>query len=152
MHVQNPRSLTLEGPTSQNDHTHLSNLSATVDKLFECAWPFCGIDALRVNHCIRQTSDEFQYNAAIHVEINDILWSKSQNNSKELHDNMIDIAMTCRSYNMGKIFISLIILSHRTFINKKSKNDTLKQLWQGNNFAFIDNFQAIKSHGKMAYI
>ena len=65
---------------------------------------------------------------------------------------MIDIAMTCRSYNMGNIFTSLIIPSHRTFINKKSKNDTLKQLWQGNNFAFIDNFQAIKSYGKMAYI
>ena len=34
-------------PTKQNGQTHSNNSSATVDELFECVWPFCGL-ALRV--------------------------------------------------------------------------------------------------------
>ena len=37
--------LTLQGPTSQNDQTQSNNSSAVADKLFECVWPFCGVDA-----------------------------------------------------------------------------------------------------------
>ena len=29
--------------TPQNGQTHLNNSSAFGDKLFECAWPFCGL-------------------------------------------------------------------------------------------------------------
>ena len=37
--------LTLRAPTPQNGLTHSKNYSATADKLFECVWPFCGVDA-----------------------------------------------------------------------------------------------------------
>ena len=38
----------------------------------------------------------------IHVGINDILQSNSENDLKELPNNIIDIARTCRSYNSVK--------------------------------------------------
>ena len=103
---------------------------------------FSGAKSTQLNYYVRPTLDEFQFDdATIHVGVNDILWSKSKNDLRKLPNNIIDIAMTCRSYNIGKIFISSILPSRRTFINTKSINDTLKQLCQENNFAFIDGFQ-----------
>ena len=40
--------LTLQAPASQNGQTHSNNLSAVADELFECVWPFCGVDTERV--------------------------------------------------------------------------------------------------------
>ena len=37
--------LNIKAPTPQNGQTHSNNLSATVDKLFESVWPFCGVNA-----------------------------------------------------------------------------------------------------------
>ena len=88
-----------------------------------------------------------QYGAAsIHVRIDDILRPKSLNEFKEWPINSIDIARTCLSNNIGKTFILTISPSRRTFINTKNINNKLKQLCQGNNFAFPDNFQ-ITSNG-----
>ena len=145
----------------------------------------------------------------MHVRINDILQSQSENDSKELSNNIIDIARTCQTYNIGKIFIPSTSPSRR-FMNtgsinnkpsvikqkgesqkgcfKKTKHtyfpkkehflpiDThlacfvlwkhpfwdspfclittkLKQLYQENNFAVIDNFQITSNDPwKMAYI
>ena len=36
--------LTLSVPTTQNGQTHSNNSLATADELFECVWPFCGVD------------------------------------------------------------------------------------------------------------
>ena len=36
-------SLTREAPTLQNDQKHSNNSTVTVDKLFECIWPFYGV-------------------------------------------------------------------------------------------------------------
>ena len=36
--------LTLQAPASQNGQTHSNNLPAVADELFECVWPFCGVD------------------------------------------------------------------------------------------------------------
>ena len=60
---------------------------------------------------------------------------------RELTNNTIDIVRTCLSNNISKTFISLICPSRRKRINTKRINNKLKQLCQGNNFAFIDNFQ-----------
>lgn len=92
----------------------------------------------QLNHYVRLTSDEFQYNAAIvYVRINSILQSKSENGLKESPNNIIGTARPCRSYSIGKIFISSILPSRKTSININSINDTLKQLCHKNNFAFI---------------
>ena len=42
-------------PTSQNGQALLNNSSAVGDELFECVWPFCGVDASKVNHQLIET-------------------------------------------------------------------------------------------------
>ena len=86
---------------------------------------------MQLNHYVNPSLDGFRYDAAIiHVTINDILQPKSENDLKELPDNMIGIARTSRSYNIGKILNSSTLPSRRTFINTKSIKDKLKQLCQ----------------------
>ena len=41
--------LTLSVPTRQNDQKHSNNSSVVADKLFQCVWPFGGVDAERIN-------------------------------------------------------------------------------------------------------
>ena len=79
-----------------------------------------------------------EYDAEIiHVGINDILRSKTESDLNKLPNNIIDIARTCRSYSIRKIFLSSVSPSFRTFINaKKTKNNKLKQTCQENNFFY----------------
>ena len=39
----------MKAATPQNGQIHLKNSSATTGELFEYVWPFCGVDADRVN-------------------------------------------------------------------------------------------------------
>ena len=61
-----------------------------------------------------------EYDAEIiHVGMNDILRSKTESDLNKLPNKIIDIARTCRSYSIRKIFLSSVSPSFRTFINAK---------------------------------
>ena len=57
-------------------------------------------------------SQEQYYDAAgIHVGINDLLNSSSKKTVDEICDDIIKIALRCRSHNIATIFISRIVYS-----------------------------------------
>ena len=56
--------LTLYVPIPQNGQTHSNNLSALADELFECVWPFCGVDALRVKRQPHKMAKHTQINSS----------------------------------------------------------------------------------------
>ena len=53
----------------------------------------------------------------IHVGINDILQCKKDSKINNLPGSILEIANTCQNYNIGKIFISAILLSKKTKMN-----------------------------------
>ena len=63
--------------------------------------------AVQLNNYVNPTLKEYTYDAAIiHVAINDILRCKSDEELKELSNNIIKIGHTCQEYNIGKYWNS----------------------------------------------
>ena len=73
---------------------------------------FPGAKASQLNHCIKPTLEEYEYDCAIiHVGINDILRNKNDTDLNNLLDGILEIANTCQNYNIDKIFISALLPS-----------------------------------------
>ena len=53
-----------------------------------------------------------------------------------LSNSILEIANTCKNYNIGKIFISAILASKRTKVNVLQIHESLKHLCSRNNFIF----------------
>ena len=51
-------------------------------------------------------------------------------------ESILEIANTCRNYNIGKIFISALLSSKRNKVNISQIDETLKHLCLRNNFIF----------------
>ena len=65
-----------------------------------------GVKSTLLNYYVLPTLDEFQYDAAvIHVGIDDILPTKTENDLKELPNKINDISRTYRSYDVRQTFI-----------------------------------------------
>ena len=65
-----------------------------------------GVKSTLLNNYVLPTLDEFQYDAAIiHVRINDILPTKTENDLKKLPNKINDISRTCQNYDVRKAFI-----------------------------------------------
>ena len=96
---------------------------------------FSGAEASQLNHYIKPTLEEYKYNCAIiYVNINDILRNKNDTNMNNLPESILEIANTCQSYNIGKIFISVLLPSNQTKVNISQFNEILKHLCSRNNF------------------
>ena len=101
---------------------------------------FPGAKATKLNHYIKPTLEEYKYDCAIiHVGINDIIRNKNDADLNNLPDSILEIANTCQNYNIGKIFISALLLSKRTKVNISQINETLKNLCSRNIFIFVDH-------------
>ena len=55
-----------------------------------------------------------------------------------LPDNILDFQITSQDYNIGKIFISALLLLKRTKVNILQNNEALKYLCSWNNFIFVE--------------
>ena len=89
---------------------------------------FPGANASQLNHHIKPTLEEYQYDCAIiHADIRDILWNKNDTDMNHLPDSILEIANTCQNQNIGKIFISALLPSKRTEVNISQINETLKK-------------------------
>ena len=73
---------------------------------------FPGCKAMQLDHHTIPILQEQYYDAAgIHVGINDLLNSSSKKSVDEICDDIIKIALRCRSHNIATIFISSIAYS-----------------------------------------
>ena len=73
---------------------------------------FPGCKAKQLDHHTISILQEQYYDAAgIHVGINDLLNSSSKKSVDEICDDIIKIALRCRSHNIANIFISSIAYS-----------------------------------------
>ena len=98
---------------------------------------FPGSKANQLNHYIKPTLEEYKYNCAIiYVGINDILRNKNDTDLNNMPESILEIANTCRNYNIGKIFISALLSSKRNKVNISQIDETLKHLCLRNNFIF----------------
>ena len=71
----------------------------------------------QLNNYLKPTQDQHSYDAAImHLGVNDILRSKDYDDLDKLPGNIIKVANTCQMYNIGKMYMSAILLSTRTNI------------------------------------
>ena len=101
---------------------------------------FHGTKADQLNHHVKLILEKYKYDAAvIHVVINDILRSKDENEVNAIPRKIMNIADTCRNYNISKIFISLIIRCSRTIVDIDYINGKIKELCIQNNYEFISN-------------
>ena len=99
---------------------------------------FPGAKASQLNQYIKPTLEEYKYDCAItHFGINDILRNKNDTDVNNLPESILEIANTCQSYNIGKIFMSDLLPSKRTKVNISQINETLKRLCLRNNFIFV---------------
>ena len=73
---------------------------------------FPGCKAMQLDHHTVPILQEQYYDAAgIHVGINDLLNSSSKKSVDEICDDIIKIALRCRSHNIATIFITSIAYS-----------------------------------------
>ena len=73
---------------------------------------FPGCKATQLYHrTIRILQEQYCDAAEIYVRINDLLNSSSKKSVDEICDDIIKIALTCRSHNLVTIFISSIAYS-----------------------------------------
>ena len=73
---------------------------------------FPGCKAVQLDHYTIPILQEQNYDpAGIHVGINDLLNSSSKKSVDEICDDIIKIALRCRSHNIATIFISSITYS-----------------------------------------
>ena len=103
---------------------------------------FPGSKSQQLNHHSILILQEYEYDGAIiHVGINDLI--KNQNENKDatkIMRDIIDIALQCRSHNIGTVFVSSIVYS--TKVNYKllcKVNNFLHEERVKNGFCFIDN-------------
>ena len=96
--------------------------------------------ASQLNHYIKPTLEEYKYDCTIiHVGINDILQNKNDTDLNNLPDSILEIANTCKNYNIGKIYISALLPPKRTKVNISQINETLKHLCSRKNFMFVEH-------------
>ena len=55
-----------------------------------------------------------------------------------LPDSILDFQITSQDYNIGKIFISALLLLKRTKVNILQNNEALKYLCSWNNLIFVE--------------
>ena len=107
--------------------------------------PFPGAKADQLNHHVEPSPEEYEYDAAIiHVGINDILGSKSEKEVKDVPRKIMNVAETCRNYNIAKIFISSIIRCSRATVDIDYINGKIRELCIQNNYEFVSNTQINK--------
>ena len=103
--------------------------------------PFPGSKAKQMDHHVIPILEEHQYDAAvIHVGINDLLKSRTNINVSEIAEDIINIALRCRSHNIATIFISSIVYSTKvshTIIQKL--NELLLNECTKYDFHLVDN-------------
>ena len=85
---------------------------------------FPGSKANQLNHHTIPILEEHQYDAAaIHVGINDLLKGMSNNVTLDnICNDILEIALRCRNYNIGEVFISSVAYS------SKVSNELIQQL------------------------
>ena len=71
--------------------------------------------------------------------INDIRRSKDMSELNDLLRKITQIGTTYQSYNIGKVYLSSILLSTSTSIDIGKTNEAIKELCHKNNFVFIDH-------------
>ena len=97
-----------------------------------------GAKVSQLNHYIIPTLEEYKYDCAtIHVDINDILQNKNDNDVNNLPDSVLEIANICQNCNIGKIFILAILSSKWTKVSIFQINKNVKHLYSRNNLIFI---------------
>ena len=96
---------------------------------------FPGAKADQLNHQAKTSLEEYKYDATIiHAGKNDILRSKGENEVNDIpRIKVMNIADTCRNYNIAKIFLSSIIRCSRTtvdidYVNEKLENYVSKTI------------------------
>ena len=74
---------------------------------------FPGSNSQQLNHHSIPILQEYEYDGAIiHVGINDLIKNPNENkNATKITRDVIDIALQCRSHNIGTVFISSIVYS-----------------------------------------
>ena len=77
----------------------------------------------------------------MHVGINDLIKNPNENKvATKIRRDVIDIALQCRSHNIGKVFISSIVYSTKVNYELLWKvNNFLYKECVKNGFHFIDN-------------
>lgn len=99
----------------------------------------------QLNHQVKPSLEKYEYDAAIiHVWINDILRSKGEKQVNDIPRKIMNIAETCRNYNIVKIFISSILRCNRTTVDINCINRKMRELCIQNNYKFISNTQINK--------
>ena len=109
-------------------------------KIYLKAFPSAKADQL--NHHVKPSLEEYKYDAAIiHVGINDILRSKGEKEVNDIPRKIMNIAETCRNYNIENIFIFSIIRCSRTTVDIDYINGKIRELCIQNSHEFISNTQ-----------
>ena len=100
-----------------------------------------------MNHYLVPSLEAYEYDCAIiDVGINDILRQKNENELKNLPEDILKIANSCRNHNINKVFVSSILPSLRTSIDIEKINNELKNLCFRNDFEFIYHQKITTSH------
>ena len=71
---------------------------------------------------------------------------KNENELKNLPEDILKIANSCRNHNINKVFVSSILPSLRTSIDIEKISNDLKNLCFRNDFEFIYHQQVTTSH------
>ena len=102
---------------------------------------FPGCKAMQLDHHTIPILQEQYYDAAgIHVGINDLLNSSSKKSVDEICDDIIKIALRCRSHNIATIFISSIAYSTKVNLQLiRNLNGLLYNACTKYGFHFVDN-------------
>ena len=88
------------------------------------------------------TLQDYTYDAPkTHVGISDIFNCKSNEELKDLPNNIMNTEHTCQKYNIGKIFVSSIATCTRTFTKTPKINEDMKNMCISNNPEFIEHNQ-----------
>ena len=92
------------------------------------------------HHTIPILQGQYYDAAGIHVGINDLLNSSSKKSVDEICDDIIKIALRCRSHNIATIFISSIAYSTKVNLQLiPNLNDLLYNACTKYVFHFVDN-------------
>ena len=102
---------------------------------------FPGCKATQLDHHTIPILQEQYYDAAgIHVGINDLLNSSSKKSVDEICDDIIKIALRCRSHNIVTIFMSSIAYSNKVNLQLiRNLNGLLHNACTKYGFHLVDN-------------
>ena len=102
---------------------------------------FPGCKVIKLDHHTIPILQEQYYDAVgIHVGINDLLNSSFKKIVDEICDDIIKIALRCRSHNIATIFISSIAYSTKVNLQSiRSLNGLLYNACRKYGFHFVDN-------------